>query len=115
MRVQLHKLFTLMIASLLINDIALAAGRMRSLEDAIETSSSLVTLPSSDAGSLYFRNCASCNENPLRFSKASKVFLGRDEVSLQSLNKEITDGREHFIMVFYRPDERLVTRIVVRP
>ena len=91
------------------------AGAMKSLEDAQETSSDQVVFPSSDVGTFYFKNCPSCNQNPIRMTPTSKLFIGGQQISLIEFKKELAAKDQRFLTIFYAPADRLVTRVVMMP
>lgn len=86
----------------------------RSLEDAIETYTDAVLLPTSQPGTLTFRNCAEpCKLRSLEVSGESKFFVGGSSVTLAEFTAYIGRTGQQFLMVFRKPDRPTITRLVV--
>jgi formylglycine-generating enzyme required for sulfatase activity len=93
---------------------AFAQGELRSLEDAIETSTDEVYLPSSQPGSLSFRNCPQpCARASVEITNATKFYVSDAEVTYQEFNRFISRGGPQFLMVFHEPGGSRATRLIV--
>lgn len=96
---------------------ALAQARpapVKLLEDAIETSTDAVILPSSQPGRLSFRNCGEpCNMRALELTSESKIFVGGTEVSIADFNAYVRRTGPQFLMVFVQPNRTAITRLMV--
>lgn len=87
---------------------------LRSLEDAIETSTDAVMLPTSLPGALTFRNCAEpCKLRSLEVTSDSKFFVGGTQVSLADFSAYVRRTGAQFMMVFHQPDRANITRLMV--
>lgn len=84
-----------------------------SSEEAIETSTSAVTLPRTVGGALMVRQCASCELLIVRLEADSRFFIGKRQVTLPELAKLLDDGGTHGLTVFYDRSDRTITRVVV--
>ena len=86
---------------------------LRSLEEAIETSTDAVLLPLSVPGTLTFKNCtAPCAIQSLEVSAATQFMVGATAVSVAEFRSYVEQTGEQFLMVFHKPGERSVTRVV---
>lgn len=87
---------------------------LRSLEEAIETSTAAVSLPSSNTGTLSFRECpAPCTEKSLELTAQTRFVVGSQQVSFQDFKAYVASKDDQFLMVFHKPGERTVTRLMV--
>jgi hypothetical protein len=88
---------------------------LRALEDAIESSTDAVLLPTSQPGTLTFRECAEpCKLRSLNVTAQSAFFVGATAVTLAQFNDFLRrSGGPQFLMVFRQPGQANVTRIVV--
>jgi hypothetical protein len=87
---------------------------LRSLEDAIESSTDAVMLPTSQPGTLTFRNCADpCTLRSLEVNAESTFFVGPTKVTLAEFNAYVRSTGPQFLMVFRQPDRTNVTRLMV--
>lgn len=87
---------------------------LKSLEDAIESSTEVVVLPTSQPGTLTFRDCAEpCKLRTLDVTAQSTFFVGASQVTLAEFNAYIRRTGPQFLMVFRQPDRKNVTRLMV--
>jgi hypothetical protein len=87
---------------------------LRALEDAIESSTDAVMLPTSQPGTLTFRNCAEpCKLRSLELTSESKLLVGSTEVTLAEFNAFVQRTGPQFLMVFREPHGTRVTRLMV--
>jgi hypothetical protein len=90
------------------------APATRSLEDAIETNTEAVLLPTSVPGTLTFRSCSEpCKLRSLEVNAASQFFVGGTRVTLADFTAYVRRTGEQFLMVFREPDGTAVTRMKV--
>ena len=87
---------------------------LRALEDAIESSTDAVLLPTSQPGTLSFRNCAEpCALRSLEVTAQSTFFIGDTAVTLAEFNAYVRRGGPKMLTVFRQPGRTSVTRLVV--
>lgn len=87
---------------------------MRSLEDAIESNTDAVLLPTSVPGTLTFRDCAEpCALRSLQVDAQSAFFVGGTQVTLAEFTAYVRSTGAQFLMVFRQPDGPNVTRLMV--
>jgi formylglycine-generating enzyme required for sulfatase activity len=87
---------------------------LRSLEDAIESSTDAVLLPTSQPGTLTFRNCAEpCAMRALEVTAQSAFYIGDTPVTLAEFNAYVRRGGPKILTVFRQPGRTNVTRLVV--
>ena len=94
---------------------AVESPPLRSLEEAIETNTDDVLLPVSQVGVLTFRKCpAPCAMQSLQVDQSSKFFVGSSEVTAEQFGAFVrSKGRGQFLMVFHKPGDTVVTRLMV--
>lgn len=87
---------------------------LRSLEDAIESTTDDVLLPASQPGTLTFRNCVEpCKLRALQVSAQTTFFVGDTQVTLAELNAYLRGAGQRSLMVFRQPDQATATRVRV--
>lgn len=88
---------------------------LRALEDAIESSTDALMLPTSQPGTLTFRSCTEpCKLRTLDVTAQSAFFVGSTAVTLAQFNDFLRrSGSPQFLMVFRQPGQTNVTRLVV--
>ena len=77
----------------------------------LETDTIVTILPSVAPSSMVARACIECKEVSLQVSAQTQFYAGQDLVSLKELRRAAQS--KHFMMVFYKPATRVVTRIVI--
>lgn len=93
--------------------ISQAFSQVTILEEAIESSVKEVLLPTSTSGTLVFRDCEPrCAVRSLRLNASSKFILGDAEVSLQELAAFAASDEDALLLVLYKKDSDLVTRLI---
>jgi hypothetical protein len=89
-------------------------AKLQSLEDAIESSTDAVLLPTSVPGTLTFRNCAEpCKLRALEVNAQSRFFVGPSQVTFAEFSAYVRRTGPQFLMVFRRPDQSAVVRLQV--
>jgi hypothetical protein len=85
------------------------------VEDAYEVEASRVLLPGSEFGQVIIRECTSCDATVLNVNGQTTYSVMPDAgpVSLDALRTAAEGTRDALICVFYRPESRTVTRIVL--
>ncbi|HLS80493.1 MAG TPA: hypothetical protein VK025_03725 [Steroidobacter sp.] len=87
---------------------------LRSLEDAIETSTDAVVLPSTTSGSVTLRDCRPpCSMNSLQLTDQTRFFVGGSQVTYADFNAYVLRTGAQFLMVFHKPGEAIATRLMV--
>lgn len=87
---------------------------LRSLEDAIESSTDAILMPTGQPGTLTFRNCREpCKLRSLEVTAESKFLVGATEVTLADFNAYVQRTGPQFLMVFREPDQTRVIRLQV--
>ena len=87
---------------------------LRALEDAIESSTDAVMLPTSQPGTLTFRACPEpCKLRSLQVTGQSTFFIGATQVTLADFNAHVRRSGPLFLMVFREPNGANVTRLTV--
>jgi hypothetical protein len=84
-------------------------------EEALESNTAALQLPLTAGGSLMIRQCSSCAAMIVHFDADSRFFLGKRQVTLTELNRVLSAAGTRGLTVFYRRDDRSITRVVVTP
>jgi hypothetical protein len=89
---------------------AFAQKPMVILEDVLETTSGLVSLPGSPGGSVTARECRDCTSQRLTFGKDTRYYVGNEAVSYNRFRQlaALADGRMY---VYFTPETRVLTRL----
>ena len=82
-------------------------------EQAIESSTRATSLPAGPTGAIVAKPCAACAPIVLHMTAATRLAVGRTQVSLAQLQKFISTGGERNMVVFYDPRLKTITRISV--
>lgn len=108
-----HHVFSVALTALLalVGD-AHAQQKSRSLEEAIEVSSTTVALPSSQGGTVFFKECTPCNNPALRLSDSTRFFLRNKQVGYDEF-KAVYSSTYRAFTIFYDLDSRVVTRVAM--
>ncbi len=86
---------------------------MVEIEDAYEVASGDVIPPRDAVGHLILKPCDDCDSVVLNVNARSQAFVGSDEVSFRELQEAATEASESPMYVFYTPDDKTVTRVVL--
>jgi len=80
------------------------------LEDVLETTSRLVTLPGSPGGSVTARECSDCPSLRLDFGNNTRYYVGDEAVPYNRFRQlaALGDGR---LYVYFTPETRVLTRL----
>lgn len=89
---------------------ALAQKPMVILEDVLETTSRLVSLPSSPGGSVTARECRDCASQRLEFGKNTRYYIGDEAVPYNRFRQIASQGDGRFY-VYFTPETRVLTRL----
>ncbi len=85
---------------------------MIEIEDVYEVGSQDVRLPSASVGNLILKQCSACETVVLRVNAKSRAFIDDEEVSFRELQQ--TAARvDTVVYVFFSPEEKVVTRVVL--
>jgi hypothetical protein len=91
---------------------ASAGATLRMVEQAIETSTLMTSLPDDAGGSLAVSSCAGCKPVLLQLSSKSQYFIGKTPVTYAEL-RAAANGSSRQLNVFYQAKDRTITRLVV--
>ena len=89
-----------------------AAVKVISTELGIEATTDVTTLPASNTGTVVL-NCATCKLRLYPVTPQTTYFIGAQSVTLAQLNAFVSTSGRRFLMIFVKPDDSAVTRIVV--
>jgi len=89
-----------------------AATKVISTELGIEATTDVTTLPASNTGTVVL-NCATCKLRSYAVTPQTTYFIGAQSVTLAQLNAFVSASGRRFLMIFVKPDDSAVTRIVV--
>jgi hypothetical protein len=90
-----------------------AQAQLRAKELAIEATTRSISLPSSEQGVMVAKPCPTCALAVLRMTADTRMYVGKDVVSLAELQKFIATGGERHMVVLWDPRLRTITRILV--
>ncbi len=103
---------TLMVLALLAAPLAGHAD-MTAVEDSIETSTAVVSVPASVGSSLIARSCRSCEYVTMTLAATTRFFVGRTEISQADYARLVADGKPHSLTLMYNRENRALTRVVL--
>lgn len=89
---------------------ALAQGPVTTIEECVESGTDLVSLPGTPGGTLTASSCRGCPTVRLAFDARTRYFIGNEAVSYARLREAAAKGALR-LDVFYRPDNRTLTRL----
>lgn len=89
---------------------ALAQGPLTTIEECVESGTDLVILPGVPGGTLTASSCRGCPTVRLAFDARTRYFIGKEAVSYDRLREAAAKGSLR-LDVFYRPDNRTLTRL----
>ena len=95
------------------------SASMQIVEQAHElTMSHVLRWPLGNGDSLVFRRCEDCATQTLKISAISSyAFNGNESLTLDELLRiktGIRRNQEHVIVVFYEPESRAITRLIIQ-
>lgn len=95
-----------------------AQAALEIVEDAFEVTPRQIEWPTYDEGRLVVRPCSGCEAVALTVSDQTGYYLGFDSprLSRQELISKATTGgnsENSFVYLFYRPENKQVTRVVL--
>ena len=79
----------------------------------IESSTNTITEPLVEGGLLMARSCLTCRSLPLRMNAQTELFIGKRAVSVAELNKFLSAGDEHGLLISYDKKANTVIRLLV--
>jgi formylglycine-generating enzyme required for sulfatase activity len=86
----------------------------QSLEDAIESNTDAVLLPTSQLGTLTFRDCAEpCKVRSVEINAQSAFFIGSTQVTLAEFSAYVRRTGSQSLTVFHPPGRMTATRVMV--
>ena len=85
------------------------------VENAYETDAAHVRLPDDEHGQVTIRDCASCKAIILQVNRDTRYLVSASApaVSLEQLRKAAAGAGGRLMIVFYKLDSKVVTRIVL--
>lgn len=89
---------------------ALAQGPLTTIEECLESGTTLVNLPATPGGTLTASECRDCQKFRLSFDARTRYYIGGDPVPYARLREAASKG-ELRLYVFYRPTDRTLTRL----
>ncbi len=87
-------------------------AELKVIEQAIETRADAAVLPSGPLSALVITPCTGCPPLSLASSARSRYFLGREQVSLDTLKQRLVNRPTTMLLITYRKDTRELTRII---
>lgn len=87
-----------------------AALPLRTIEECLESGTTLVSLPGVAGGSLSARQCSGCPSIRLSFDGRTRYFIGKEQVSYAKLHEAAAKGDVR-LDLFYEPKTRKLTRL----
>jgi hypothetical protein len=97
-------------ASALATAAAGAALPLKTIEECLESGTTLVTLPGIAEGSLSARQCSGCPSLRLGFDADTRYYIGEEQVSYGTLREAAAKG-DLRLDLFYEPKTRELTRV----
>jgi hypothetical protein len=82
-------------------------------EGAVETTANELSLPSSEAGIITVRACATCSAQTFYFDKERQLIAGGKPLSLAQMTAALHAAGNASVTLHYRRKDQLVTRIVL--
>ncbi len=104
---------TLTLLALLTAPLAAQRVLAASPQEAIETSTAEVTVPTTVGGSLIARSCRTCEYLTVTLADTTQFFAGRQEISAAQFQQIVADGRPRSLTIIYDRANRTMTRVVV--
>ncbi len=83
------------------------------VEQAVETSTLVVSLPDSSTGSMAVKSCPSCKPMLLRLTASSKFLVGRTPVSYSEFVALTRGASDRGLGVFYDRKSGTITRLII--
>lgn len=90
--------------------LAFAQPRLENIEQCIESSSDVLSLPAAASGTLTAKACLACDSQRLDFTPATRYFIGDTPVSYARL-RTVAGARPMSVYVFYKTGTRTLTRL----
>lgn len=95
----------------LVTTAAAAALPLKTIEECLESGTSLVRLPGTAGGTLSASQCSGCPSVRLSFSARTRYFIGRELVTYTKLREAAAKGDDLRLDLFYEPKTRNLTRL----
>jgi hypothetical protein len=97
-------------AAVLVTASAGAALPLKTIEECLESGTTLVRLPGTAGGSLSASSCSGCPSLRLSFNARTRYFIGKDVVTYAKLRDAAAKG-DLRLDLFYEPKTRNLTRL----
>ncbi len=98
-------------AGVLVTATAGAALPLKTIEECVESGTSLVRLPGTAGGTLAATQCSGCPSVRLSFNSRTRYYIGKDLVSYAKLREAAAKGDDLRLDLFYDPKTRNLTRL----
>ena len=89
---------------------AIAGPKLGTIEECLESGTTLVSLPGVAGGMLTVKECTACDSQRLTFDANTRYFIGKQPVTYARLRAAAAKG-DLRLDVFYRPDTHVLTRV----
>ena len=111
-------LWLILLAAMALSSATIARAALEVIEDAIEVSPRQIEWPTYDLGRLVVRPCRDCETVSLTVNDQTGYYLGFNKpgLSRQELISKATNSgssKNALVYLFYRPENKHVTRIVL--
>lgn len=103
---------TILALSVILSTSASAAD-FEILEDAVETNTVSVSIPTDSKGSIAVRACGTCPTILLRLTEESTYRIGESEVAFEEFASYVSDAGKRNLTILYTPKSRKITRLLV--
>lgn len=94
----------------LVTTAAGAALPLKTIEECVESGTSLVRLPGTSGGTLSASQCSGCPSVRLSFNSRTRYFIGKEQVTYTKLREAAAKG-DLRLDLFYEPKTRNLTRL----
>lgn len=89
-----------------------ATAQLKAVELAVETPASTALLPSGPASMLVVTPCTGCKPLSLPASARSRYYIGKEQVTLTELKKQLLNRPSAMLLILYRKDSRELSRVI---
>jgi hypothetical protein len=99
------------LAALALAGTAHAQHYMKSVEEGLESEAKLTMLPAGGIGTLVARSCMACEEMSMTLSAMAELRVNGQRVTFEQFQDAAIRNPGAMLMVFYRIEDRQVTRL----
>jgi hypothetical protein len=108
---KLNRMFPLALGVVLAGGTAAAAPGIKVVEQAIETTTYVVSLPEGSNGSMAVKSCAQCKPVLLRLTPRSTFLIGSTPVKYSEFRAIARDAENRGLNIFYDGKSGAITRL----